>query len=294
MPGRPGPPDPGRTPIKPEATMIRSLFLATLAGALQLEASNLPELSDKKWIGSWIGHEENRFEYSVAAKSGHARLVPKVRGKDGYVPAGVHDKFEIYFILEEMKGGEWTRLKIVRDGFETTQAASAEVESCELVATYEGGSKAKIRHRFERKSIALSTSLEHKASANPTRVGILILTPSIYQVENFKKIPTEEEIEKMMKDDEIRAVRVDGKSLRFKLHEKVVLSDDKLLGEGASQFSIETKRYGGEPIRFGSVPKDGGKLLFRQSKRLYQMFGATWYPSEGKAPAKEAELVIAF
>lgn len=274
--------------------MIRTILAATLYGTLALQAANLPELTETRWSGSWIGHEQNRFAYSIEAKNGRARLVPKVRGKDGYVPAGVHDKFDIYFILEEMKDGKWTRLKMEPDGFETGQAASADVKACEFVATYAGGSKARIRHRFERNKIVLSTALEHQAAEHPMRVGVLILTPAIYQVENFKKVPDEKEIEKMMEDDEIRALRTDGKSFKFELHEQVVLSDAKLLGEGATEFSIETKRYGGDPIRFAAARKDGGKIEFRQSKRLYQMFAATWYPPEGKAPANGAELVIGF
>lgn len=274
--------------------MIRTILTATLSGALALQAANLPELSEQRWVGSWIGHEENRFEYSIEAKSGRARLFPKVRGKEGYAPVGIHDKFDIYFILEEMKDGKWTRLKMEPDGFETGQAASADVKACEFVATYAGGSKARIRHRFERNKIVLSTALEHKAAEHPVRVGVLILTPAIYQVENYKKVPDEKEIERMMKDDEIRAVRTDGKSFKFELHEQVVLSDEKLLGAGATEFSIKTKRYGGDPIGFTAARKNGGKIEFRQNKRLYQMFAATWYPPEGKAPANGAELVIGF
>ena len=274
--------------------MIRTLFLATFLGTLPLPAATLPELSDKEWLGSWIGHGENEFAYSVTAKDAKALLVPKIRKKEGWAPAGVHDKFQIFFILEEEKGGTWTRIGIKEDGFETTQPASSKVEACEMVATYDNGSKARIRHRFDRKGVVLSTSLEHKATENPTRVGILIMMPAIYNVDQYKKMPTEDEIEKMMKGDGVKAVRVDGKSFRFKLHEEVILSDEELLGQGATEFSVETKRYGGKPIRFASASKDGGKLLFKQSKRLYQMFSATWHPAEGKPGGKGTELVIGF
>lgn len=274
--------------------MIRLMLFATLFGALHLEAANLPDSQEKEWIGSWIGHEENEFFYSVLSKDGKGELFPKIRGKNGYAKAGVHDNFQIYFILEEMKGGEWTRIGIKEDGFETGQAASGEVKDCEVVATYDNGSKAKIRHRFERKGLALSTVLEHKATENPTRVGILVMTPAVYNVTEYKKVPSEEEMEKMMKDDEIRAIRVDGKQFKFKLNEQVVLSDEKLLGEGATEFSIESKRYGGKPIRMAAAAKDGGKILFRQSKRLFQMYSATWYPAESKVPGKASEVLIEF
>jgi len=274
--------------------MIRSLSFATLLGTLSLQAATLPELSEREWVGSWIGYGQNEFAYSVIASDGKGEFTPKIRKKEGWAPAGVHDKFQVYFILEEEKGGTWTRIGIKEDGFETAQPASSKVEECEMVATYDNGSKARIRHRFGRKGIVLSTALEHKATENPTRVGILVMMPAIYNVDQFKKIPTEDEIEKMMKDDGVKAVRVDGKSFKFKLHEKVVLSDEELLGKGATQFEIETKRYGGKPVRLAVAEKGTGKILFKQSKRLYQMFSATWYPEEGKAPAKGSELIIGF
>jgi hypothetical protein len=274
--------------------MIRSFFIATLLSAFPLQAATLPELSMKEWMGCWIGYGQNEFDYSVTAKDAKGTLYPKVRGKNGWAQAGLHDKFQIFFILEEQKGGTWTRIGIKEDAFETTQAASAEVTACELVATYDSGSKARIRHRFERKGLVLSTALEHQATENPTRVGILIMTPAVYRLEKMKEFPTEDEIKKLMKDDEIKAVRVDGKSFRFKLHEDVILSDEKLLAEGATEFSFESKRYGGKPIRFAAEEKGGGKILFKQSKPLYQMFSATWYPAEGKEPAKGAEFVIEF
>lgn len=274
--------------------MIRSLFIATLLGTVHLGAATLPELSDKEWMGSWIAYGENEFDYSVTAKDGKGQFFPKIRKKEGWSPVSVHDKFQIFFILEEEKGGTWTRIGLKEDGFETTQPASSEVKACEYVVTYDNGSKARIRHRFERKGVVLSTALEHKATDHPTRVGILIMMPALYKVEEFKTMPTEDEIEKMMKGDVVKALRVDGKSFKFKLHEEVILSDEKLLAEGATEFSIETKRYGGKPIRMAAVQKDGGRILFKQSKRLYQMFSATWYPAEGKVPAKGSELVIGF
>ncbi len=274
--------------------MIRSLFIATILSTFPLQAATLPELSAKEWMGCWIGHGQNEFDYSVIAKDAKGTLYPKVRGKNGWAQIGLHDKFQIFFILEEQKGGTWTRIGIKEDAFETTQAASSEVAACELVATYDSGSKARIRHRFERRSLVLSTVLEHKATENPTRVGILIMTPEIYRVEKMKKVPTADELKKLMKDDEIKAVRVDGKSFKFKLHEEVVLSDEKLLAEGATEFSVESKRYGGNPIRFAAAQKGGGKILFKQSKPLYEIFSATWYPAEGKVPAKGSELVIEF
>ena len=149
-------------------------------------------------------------------------------------------------------------------------------------------------HHFERGKITVSTELVHKATENPHRAGILILTPKIHNVLERQVVPSEDEIEDIMDDDEIRAVRVDGKRFKFKLHEKVTLGDPELLQDGASEFSLEVKRYGGKPIIFSPSADNGGNFLFSQSKRLFHPYRVTWYPAENQKPSQGAELVIQF
>ena len=275
--------------------MNRILFVAAaLSSTMTLTAAELPELKEQPWMGCWIGHDQRAFDYSIVAQTGRGWLYPKVRRSEGYVHAGDNDRFQLVFIVEEQVNGKWTRRMMTEDGFETKQEASDEVEECGFVATYEGGSKTRILHHFERGKITVSTELVHKASENPFRAGILILTPKIHNVLERQKVPSEDEIEDIMDDDEIRAVRADGKRFKFKLHEKVTLGDPELLGDGASEFSLEVKRYGGKPIIFSSAAKGGGQIHFQQSKRLFHPYRVTWYPAENKKPSQGAELVIQF
>jgi len=44
------------------------MMAAGLLGALRLTAGELPQLSEKPWMGCWIGHEEREFDYSIGAK----------------------------------------------------------------------------------------------------------------------------------------------------------------------------------------------------------------------------------
>ncbi len=85
---------------------------------------------------------------------------------------------------------------------------------------------------------------------------------------------------------------MDGERFKIKLHEKVKLSDPELLADGAEEFSLEVKKYGGKPIIFSSAAKGGGKILFAQKNRLFESYRFTWYPTENKKPSEGAELVI--
>ena len=84
---------------------------------------------------------------------------------------------------------------MTENGAETNDDASAEVEECEFVASYYEGLKVRIRHRFERKKILISTEVVHKATDHPFRAGVLILTPTIHAVFRRTPVPDEEEIE---------------------------------------------------------------------------------------------------
>jgi hypothetical protein len=177
---------------------------------------------------------------------------------------------------------------------ETEQGAGTDAEECEFIATYEGGSKARIRHHFERDEIRISTELVHKVSANPTRVGVLILTPKVHNVLDRETVPGPDEIERIMRQDEIRAVRLDGKRFKLELHEEVKLDDPELLRDGAKEFSLEVKRYGGRPIVFSSADEGFGRIFFRQPKRLFEPYRVSWYPTEDRTPSQGAELVVKF
>jgi hypothetical protein len=274
--------------------MKTRMMVLALAATLSAAAGQLPQLQEPPWLGCWIANDQNNFDYKISALGGEGILYPKISKREGYVYAGIHDRFQFIFILEELVRGKWTRRKMSEDGFETDQEPSAKVKECEFVAAYQGGSKARIRHRFERGKIVMSTEVVHEASDNPLRVGVMILTPGIHGVLKHQKVPSEDEIAKIMKGDEIRAARVDGKRLKFGLHEVVNLSAPELLGEGAEDFSLNVKRFGGKPIIFSSAVKGGGKMFFQQEKRLFESYRITWYPAENKKPAEGAELVIDF
>jgi hypothetical protein len=117
----------------------------------------------------------------------------------------------------------------------------------------------------------------HKASDNPARVDVLIVTPSTHNVLKQQKDFSQDEIEKIMQGNEIRAVRVDGKRFKFGFHEDVKLSALELLGDGAEEFSLSVKRYGGKPITLSSAAKGGGKMLFVQNSLFRQNCG--WKPA---------------
>ena len=69
--------------------------------------------------------------------------------------------------LQEKVRGKWYRRMVEENGLESDQEGSAKEEECEFVATFQGGAKARIRHRFERKKIIISTEVMHKATDNP-------------------------------------------------------------------------------------------------------------------------------
>lgn len=238
--------------------------------------------------------DQRQFDYSIGALDGRAELYPKVKGRDGLLRAGINDRFQIIFVLQEKVRGKWYRRMVEENGLESDQEGSTKEEECEFVATFQGGAKARIRHRFERKKIIISTEVVQKASDVPTRAGVLIVTPIVHGVLQHQKVPSEDEMEEIMEDDEVRVLRADGESSKFNLNEKVTLSDPELMGDGFEEYSIEVKKYGGKPMIISSATKGAGSLLLEQKKRLFESYRMYWYPAENKTASQGAELVIEF
>jgi hypothetical protein len=149
------------------------------------------------------------------------------------------------------------------------------VEQVEWTASYQGGTQVKISHIF--KGDEIYTRMETIATETKTevRVGVEVAFPDLYRLQEEL---TEDELEDKMDDDEIRAERVDGERFKFDLWEKVKLTDEDILAQGAIKYSLETKKLADKTITLSNARNSKGKILFEQSKALHQPLKATWYP----------------
>lgn len=258
-------------------TFLATFAITSLAIAGSAVSAELPVLPEKQWVGFWVGYEQRDFDFGVGGK-GEGELFLKERGREGFERISLFRTLKVHYIVEEEIGGKWQRRTLEEDLFETTQAASAEVEKFEFVAAYKGGTKIQVGHFLDGKMIQISSQLVSTESNNPIRVGVEVVFPDLYRLQGDI---TERELKKKMKGDEVRAVRLDGKKFKYDIYEEVSLEDEAVLGKGAIEFSLESQSLADKTISLSLGAPKTGKILFSQKTPLHSGFAATWYPEKG-------------
>lgn len=257
-------------------TFLAAASIASLAIVGPAVSAELPVLPEKPWIGFWIGYEQRDFDFGVGGK-GEGELFLKERGREGVERISLFRSLKVHYIVEEEIGGKWQRRTLEENLFETEQAASAEVEKFEFVAAYKGETKIRVGHFFDGKEIQISTELVSTESKNPIRVGVEVVFPDLYRL---NEEISERELKKKMKGDEVRAVRLDGKKFKYDIYEEVSLEDEAVLGKGAIEFSLESQNLAKKTINLSLGAPKTGKFLFSQKKPLHSGFAAIWYPEK--------------
>lgn len=268
---------------------LKLLVGAVFALSCPLTADTLPVLTEKPYLGRWVGYEEKDFDFSIAAKNFHGEIFLKQKSRDGMKRITEFRVIKLQYVLEEEVGGKWQRRSVEPDGFETTQAASIEVEKFAVIASYKGGTKVKVTHELDGEEIMVSTEILETESKNKLRAGVEVVFPDLYRL---KKDPEERELKKMMKGDEVVAKTSKGKKLKFELYEDVNLESEKALAEGALEFSLESQNLAKKTIVMTSEVAKTGKIFFRQKSTLHQGFGAVWYPESVTDGKPTPRLVI--
>ncbi|MEM9079688.1 MAG: hypothetical protein AAGC74_03245 [Verrucomicrobiota bacterium] len=251
----------------------------------------MPTLSEKPWLGFWVGHEDKKYDFGIGG-GGVGEVHFKKDSRDGIARISFQYLIKVQYFVEEELKGKWVRRQMVDDGFETEQEASDEVESFEFVSTFTGDTKAKFGHVIGRKDIRMTAALGESPSKNPLRVGIEFTIPNLYRYVKFDEM-SEREAKKKLKGDEIRVQWLKGKKAKYDLSDEVNLSDESLAGEGAAAFSLESRQIAGSEFLLSLGKPKTGRIVFKQAKSLHEGLKVIWYPEPELAEKEGTELVLA-
>lgn len=273
--------------------MIKTSF-AVIAGAILvaspfLRADELPVLSEKPFLGRWIGLEQDEFDFSITANYFEGEIFLKQRTREGIKRINESRSIQLRYLMEEKVGDKWQRRLIVTDGFETAQGASAEVEKFEAIVTFEGGTRVKITHELDEDVIRISSEILEAESENPMRSGVEMIIPNLYRSASELD---ERELKRALKGDEVVILTTQRKKQKYDLDEEVNLETEKTLAEGAFEFSFESKNLAKKTLQMSSQTEKTGKIFFRQRGALYEGFSAIWYPEAAAAGQAASVLVL--
>ncbi|MGJ8726671.1 MAG: hypothetical protein ACSHYB_19150 [Roseibacillus sp.] len=272
---------------------MKAIPTSILAGAVMSFSSfacadRLPVLSEEPWLGFWVGYEEREFDFGISGRA-EGELMLKDRSQGEMKRISDTRSLAINYLVEEKKGESWQKRTLEVGQIESELAASNELEECSFVATYKGGTKAKISHRFDGDEVFITIEMLETESENPIRLGVEVKVPDLYRLETDID---ERELKKKLKGDEVALKTLTGKKVKFDLSDKVNLETEKGLEGGVSEFSIECKNLAERTIVMSSVTDKTGKIIFGQKGAMNEGFSATWYPAPTEEGKPEPELVI--
>lgn len=254
--------------------MKKSLLCVTAALLTAASGKELPLLFEKPFLGAWIGYEEDGFDAAIQGE-GWAEIFFKKEQRDGLARISPFLSLKLKYSVQEKIGERWVNRSIEKDGFETEIEASTEVEDIEFTATFKGGTKVKVNHIFDGDEILTRIAQVSTESKNELRIGVKVAFPDLYRL---KEKLSEDELEEKLDGDEIRATRVDKKRFKFDLHEEVDLADEKVLGKGAIEYSLESKRLADREITLSNAKGSKGVFRFEPTKSLHVPLDVIWYP----------------
>ncbi|MDP0491148.1 MAG: hypothetical protein Q7Q71_08895 [Verrucomicrobiota bacterium JB023] len=263
-------------------TLLPAALLAVWPTA---QADYLESMHEHPWVGYWVGYEDREFDFGIGAK-GNGELFLKQRQKGEMTRISAFRSLKMRYLLEEKAGDNWISRSMVEDGFETSQDPSGDVEKAEFEVSYKGGGAAKVTHTFERGEVHIGIEWVKKPEGKEARLGIEVIIPDLYRL---KSDIEERELKEKLEDDEVRAVRVDNKKFKVEFEDDVTLSDEDVLGKGATEFEITSKQLADKSINLSNTKDKGGVFYFDQKNPLHEGFSVMWYPEESVA---DSQLII--
>ena len=244
-------------------------------------------MNEKPWIGIFAGLEDRNLDFAIGG-DGESELFFK-KGRDR---TGIHQATSVRYIVEEQIKNRWVRRSMVDDGFETKNKPGLDQEKVSFTATYTGGTKMEIIHAFGKSEVAIGVQIVEFTTKNPIRACVQVVVPDMYRSVEAGDAGGRE-LKKKLKDFRVKAVSLEGKSVKLrKLEDDVDLDEHPILSKGAEDVSVEASFMRGKELIIASKEVKFGRLEFEQSKKIYHGFNVLWRPVPEKVGEEDCRLVI--
>lgn len=265
-------------------TYKKSLVSALLL-ALQLSASaQLPTLSEKPWLGHFVGYECREYRFGIKETG--------VMGLEVFSSKGAAMGFDKTVIIAvevvENNGTAKTIRRPLSDSFTTSDPASDEPEKVTLKGKVGGNAEFELVIEFDKEQM--------KFGARITNPGTL-KNPTLQIRSRFQKVyhrTPEDKLEEMTEKDRIDIVTLDKKREKIKAFEPIDLASEKVSGKGLSNLRVEMKAYEGK--RFEYAIEGPGRIVLGNPGDVATApmhgFSVIWQADAAKDPEGKARFVM--
>lgn len=271
-----------------------SVLIATWIGGIGFTpvAAELPTLTEKKWLGYFIGFDHKKFGYGFTV---HGKSLVKVVGAKDQ-PLSPKLTVQVDFVVEEIlpNGKTYQRL-ILPESLESSQPAGNHPKNVIIRGKVKGGASFEISVDEDRGMILLGGHLVDKGELvnNPVRFLIRVKFPNAYP---YTKRDGDKErkkaFEEKIRNDRMSLTWTDGKRVKQATDKVIDAGSKEINGPGISGLQVEFSPYDGKKIECAA---SGNSVIALSSERagpLHDGFVATWVPDPAKDHAGEARLSI--
>lgn len=271
----------------PHFAVASSLFLAA-----PLAHAELPPLTEKPWLGYFVGLNDKKFQFGITSK-GEAILYPLKR--DG-TPHSLFNPIKLHYeILETSPDGKVVSKQVREETLASEQPPSENPKDpVKITGKVTGDAAFEVTVAPERGGFSLSGKITDKGSlTNPLQ---FVVTVDFDPHKNGpgtaadgKEDDAIEKFEKKVKRDELRFETVARKREKIEFMDK--LNPATLYPDGFTQAELRTEAYGG--VTFGLEAVGKSKIVFEDKgeQEFWKGFSARWSINED-GDAGQAKLIV--
>lgn len=271
------------------------LIAASLIGATGIlpVSAELPGLSEKEWLGHFVGFGNKRFQFGVTTQ-GKAAI--RVTGKKGE-PLNQRLAIAVDLLVEEiLPDGKITVKQIMPETLESAQAATDKPKNIVFHGKVKGDASFEVFINEDGGAISLGGRLLDPGTLkkNPLRFSIRLKFPHAYPNEKAngdkKKAKA---FEDKIKNDRLQLTWTDGKHVKQSTAGKVEAGAKEINGPGIAAAQIEFRSYEDKQFELVASAPSSMALSNARTGPLHEGFFLTWTSDPAKDPEGKARITIA-
>ncbi len=263
--------------------------LIGLAGILPA-AAELPQLSETKWLGHFVGFQNRRLQFSVTTAGKAAVRVIGDRGD----PVGRRLTIPVEFLVEEtLPNGKKRKLSIQPETLESAQPATDKPRQLVFKGKVKGGAVFEVFIHEERGLLSLGGRLLETGAVakNPLRFSIRARIPDAYPPEkNGADKKRMEALEKRIRKDRMLLKWTDGKKVKLAVEDPVDVGSKEINGPGIASLQVELSPYAEKCLEFTASQNSAITLSNSRVAPVHEGFSITWTADPAKDPEGRARL----
>jgi hypothetical protein len=265
-------------------------FSGFLAGGILPLAAELPGLSEKKWLGHFIGFENKKFEYGFTLMG---KSAIKVIGAKG-LPLSPKLAILVDFSVEETSANGRISIKaILPTSLESTQPAGNEPKNVLIRGKVKGGANYEVTIHENHGLISVGGRLLESGTLvkNPLRFVIRMTVPDPYPyVKKSRDSKQEKAFQDKTKNDQVVLIRPDGKRAKLETDRVIDTTAKEFSGSEITAMEVQFSPYGHKKLHCGASINSSLTLSNKRALPLQRGFTVTWTADLAKDPEGKARL----